>query len=212
MVREKPFFFKVREKSGNFASSQGNSKFLFKVSETGNFIFRLPLFYGQKAMSFQEISINQCEEKRIDDLQMKLKQMSTQVNTLYSLSHIMHGQWKLFCGPWKVREKSRNFFYTDGWQPCCCCCRRPCCYEQLLLAPQLLLLLLFALLFVLFFFIAGASFSRHCFISIFVSRLTYVSFIKPHFGIYHRVEHCLCKVSFVINEKCSNKVNDQWYF
>ena len=42
-VREKLFFFKVREKSGNFASSQGNSKFLVKVSEkSGNFIFRLP--------------------------------------------------------------------------------------------------------------------------------------------------------------------------
>ena len=26
-------FFKVREKSGNFTSSQGNSKFLVKVSE-----------------------------------------------------------------------------------------------------------------------------------------------------------------------------------
>ena len=37
------FFFKVREKSGNFASGQGNSKFLVKVSEkSGNFIFRLP--------------------------------------------------------------------------------------------------------------------------------------------------------------------------
>ena len=69
-VREKSgkmfSFFKVREKSGNFASSQGNSKFLVKVSEkSGNFIFSLPqalimiFFYAHKAMSFQNISINQ---------------------------------------------------------------------------------------------------------------------------------------------------------
>ena len=33
----------VREKSGNFASSQGNSRFLVKLSEkSGNFILRLP--------------------------------------------------------------------------------------------------------------------------------------------------------------------------
>ena len=135
----------------------------------------------------------------------------------YALFTQSHHAWSVKIVLWSVKSQGKVkefFFYTDGWQPCCCCCRRRCCYEQLLLAPQLLLLLLFALLFVLFFFIAGASFSRHChcFISIFVSRLTYVSFIKPHFGIYHRVEHCLCKVSFVINEKCSNKVNDQWYF
>ena len=85
MVMEKSgknlFFFKVREKSGNFALSQGNSKFLVKVSEKSvNFIFRLPQalimnFIWTKGNVFQSISINQCEEKRIDNLQKKLKQM-----------------------------------------------------------------------------------------------------------------------------------------
>ena len=73
-----------------FFQGQVNSKFLVKVIEKSEFYFQVAtsfdydLFYGQKAMSFQKISINQCEEKRI-------------VNTLYSHSH-MHGQWKLFCG------------------------------------------------------------------------------------------------------------------
>ena len=71
----------VREKRFFFFQGHGNSKFLVKVRE---FYFQVAtsfdydLFYGQKAMSFQKISINQCEEKRI-------------VNTLYSHSH-MHGQ------------------------------------------------------------------------------------------------------------------------
>ena len=53
-VREKLFFFfKVSEKSGNFASSQGYSKFLVKVSEkSDNFIFRLP-----QALSSQRLSL-----------------------------------------------------------------------------------------------------------------------------------------------------------
>ena len=38
-VREKRVFFKVREKSGNFASSQGNSKLLVKVSEKSGILF-----------------------------------------------------------------------------------------------------------------------------------------------------------------------------
>ena len=56
-VREKRIFFKVSEKSGNksgnFASSQGYSKFLVKVSEKSeNFIFRLP-----QALSSQRLSL-----------------------------------------------------------------------------------------------------------------------------------------------------------
>ena len=35
------FFFKVREKSGKFASSRGNSKFLVKVSEKSEFYFQV---------------------------------------------------------------------------------------------------------------------------------------------------------------------------
>ena len=30
----------------------------------------------------------------------------------------MQGQWKLFWGQWKVREKSGNFLGSNEWQPC----------------------------------------------------------------------------------------------
>ena len=36
----------------------------------------------------------------------------------YLVSRLMQGQWKLFSGQWKVREKSGNFLGSNEWQPC----------------------------------------------------------------------------------------------
>ena len=58
-VREKQKFFKVREKSGNFAKSQGKSQFLSKsVKSQGIFFFRLAQGFVKimKTFSFGKLS------------------------------------------------------------------------------------------------------------------------------------------------------------
>ena len=63
-VREKQKFFKVREKSGNFAKSQGKSQFLSKSVKSQGIFWVL--------MSGNPV---EHEEKNIDGLQKKLKLM-----------------------------------------------------------------------------------------------------------------------------------------
>ena len=114
-VREKQKFFKVREKSGNFAKSRGKSQFLSKSVKSPGIFWNS----GWKVRKFFGI-------QGIHGIFREFTGFWTQ------------GQWKLFWGQWKVREKSgksqgkvrgksgksqgkvREFLGSNEWQPCYC--------------------------------------------------------------------------------------------
>ena len=45
------------------------------------------------------------------------KRLNMNLPVAYLVSRLMQGQWKLFWGQWKVREKLGNFFSLTGLQP-----------------------------------------------------------------------------------------------
>ena len=69
-VREKQKFFKVREKSGNFAKSQGKSQFLSKSVKSQGILSN-----ALRSKSREKCKEMEHEEKNIDGLQKKLKLM-----------------------------------------------------------------------------------------------------------------------------------------
>ena len=44
-------------------------------------------------------------------------EVNVKVDFAYSILRLMQGQWKLFWGQWKVREKSGIFLGSNEWQP-----------------------------------------------------------------------------------------------